>query len=111
MTLLDVAVGKVTGPLPVALLLKVRLPGVVPAATAHVHSKTTGSPVPDAWLSGLVRTGPVRLEHPAPAVDVTARVPALTLVTGVEDDRVNVTLTASPVTARDRDPVMAVNRP
>ena len=37
-TLLDVAAGKATGPSPVAASLKVRLPGVAPAATVQVHS-------------------------------------------------------------------------
>ena len=37
-TLLDVPAGNASGPSPVAAPLKVRLPGVAPAATVQVHS-------------------------------------------------------------------------
>src|SRR3954452_3327298 len=111
MTLLDVAGGNVTGPPPVAPSLNVSVPGPLPAATVQVHSKTTGSSVPEMSSSALVSTGPVSVEQDAPAVGATVRFAATTLLTALLDSTVKVVLTVSPVTTRDRDASSSVNRP
>ena len=111
-TLLDVAAGNVVGPLPVTvLLLKVSEPGMVPAATVHVHWYTTGSASFEVVVSALVSVGPVRVLHDAPFVGVVTRVPAVTPVTGVLEWTASVTVTASPVTTSDREVVNDVKNP
>ena len=67
--------------------------------------------MPAMSSSGLVRVGPVRGLHEAPLVGVVTRVPAVTLLIAVLAVRLNVTLTVSPVTTRDRDAVSELNLP
>ena len=95
-TLLEVALGKETGPSPVAEALKRRLPGLAPAVTVHVQVNSTELLAATFWLAG------VGLPQTAEAPPVAAGVSALgvTLLTAALEVKRNLTSTVLPVETR-----------